>query len=299
MLFLLLGLVGTRVTVTARSGGRYEGILSATAVGGDLSVVLKFVATSTEPEAPLKPSLTISGRDIVTIGAIDVDLDARTSALPPINPLNAVSGPADSFRTDTDISGVGGAANEGRTLQQWTGSAAPLPSDNALEDGKGATWDQFAVNERLYGVKTVYDDDLYTTKLDRSGKDYADRERRAAKVASEILSSAPTNAHVAEERNLATGRAEGLSEEDRCVMASARAHYAGTARSFEVQTPTCRQELDWRSQQSNRALRRLWVGRALCRRSSPRPTTGLRRSVRRSTAVRAHLHRLCRRGRAL
>jgi PAB1-binding protein PBP1 len=49
------------------------------------------------------------------------------------------------------------------------------------------TWDQFAANEQLYGVKTSFDEDAYTTKLDRSGADFKERERKAQRLANEII----------------------------------------------------------------------------------------------------------------
>lgn len=61
--------------------------------------------------------------------------------------------------------------------------------------GAGATghggWNQFSVNEKLFGVKTGFDEDLYTTKLDRSGPDYAEREKRAQALANEIMRVRP------------------------------------------------------------------------------------------------------------
>ena len=61
--------------------------------------------------------------------------------------------------------------------------------------GTGASghggWNQFSVNEKLFGVKTGFDEDLYTTKLDRSGPDYAEREKRAQALANEIMRVRP------------------------------------------------------------------------------------------------------------
>jgi len=56
--------------------------------------------------------------------------------------------------------------------------------------GPGASngaWDQFATNEKLFGVKTSFDEEVYTTKLDRSGPDFKERERKAQQIANEIL----------------------------------------------------------------------------------------------------------------
>jgi len=48
-------------------------------------------------------------------------------------------------------------------------------------------WDQFAVNEKLFGVRTQFDENVYTTKLDRSGADFKQREREAQRIANEIM----------------------------------------------------------------------------------------------------------------
>lgn len=56
--------------------------------------------------------------------------------------------------------------------------------------GPGAangSWDQFATNEKLFGVKTSFDEEVYTTKLDRSGPDFKERERKAQQIANEIM----------------------------------------------------------------------------------------------------------------
>jgi PAB1-binding protein PBP1 len=42
-------------------------------------------------------------------------------------------------------------------------------------------------NEKLFGVKTGFDEELYTTKLDRSAADFAEREKRAQALANEIM----------------------------------------------------------------------------------------------------------------
>lgn len=51
----------------------------------------------------------------------------------------------------------------------------------------GVSWDQFATNEKLFGVKTSFDEEVYTTKLDRSGPDFKERERKAQQIANEIM----------------------------------------------------------------------------------------------------------------
>lgn len=80
----------------------------------------------------------------------------------------------------------------------------------------GGGWDQFAANEKLFGVKSDYDENIYTTTLDRSHPEYQRLEAAAAKIAAEIegQSTAGLNAHVAEERGI-TVDDSGMDEEDK------------------------------------------------------------------------------------
>ena len=47
-------------------------------------------------------------------------------------------------------------------------------------------WDQFETNARLFGTTTSYQEEIYTTKLNRGVADYKKREKEAEKLASEI-----------------------------------------------------------------------------------------------------------------
>lgn len=104
------------------------------------------------------------------------------------------------FQTDADISGNRGGERE---LKPWAaeadpglgpnGAAAARPSDprDTITFGgpiNSTPWDQFETNERLFGAKTDYDEELYTTKLDRSTTGYKRREREADRLAQEIMS---------------------------------------------------------------------------------------------------------------
>lgn len=104
-----------------------------------------------------------------------------------------------AFRTDTDISK--GKVTRERELQAWqssdspASSGAPAPHHDGAGDeitfGPGAvnntSWDQFAANEQMFGVTTSFDEEVYTTKLDRSAADFKERERKAQRIASEIM----------------------------------------------------------------------------------------------------------------
>lgn len=115
----------------------------------------------------------------------------------------AQNGNASSFRTDSAISGARNQG-EGRILQKWQPDG-PAEADGSLESGTmrssgGAVWDQFAENERRFGIKTDYDENIYTTPIDKSHPQYKQRVADADKKAKEIINKAAFNSHVAEER---------------------------------------------------------------------------------------------------
>lgn len=94
----------------------------------------------------------------------------------------------------------------GRELEKWVPDAGEGMSleDMSLSGGGGGSagggWDQFATNQSMYGVHTTYDENLYTTKLDKVSSKISEAE--AARIAREIergLTNS-TNRHMAEER---------------------------------------------------------------------------------------------------
>ena len=58
----------------------------------------------------------------------------------------------------------------------------------------GTGWDQFATNERLFGVTTDYDETLYTTKLDTNDPEFRRKEKEASRLAREIERVRDSNA---------------------------------------------------------------------------------------------------------
>ncbi len=103
-----------------------------------------------------------------------------------------------SFRTDTAISNSRFGAE--RSLKAWVPDAS-YEIDGSLEkQGSGGAWDQFAENERLFGLKTDYDENIYTTAIDKSHPQYKERLAAAERKAREIERSVASTSHVAEER---------------------------------------------------------------------------------------------------
>ena len=87
-------------------------------------------------------------------------------------------------------------------MQPWT-STTDTNVDLSLEgsaSGGGETWDQFAANSQLFGLKTDYNEDYYTTTINRSSPAYREIEAKAQRIAREIEHSASRDAHDREER---------------------------------------------------------------------------------------------------
>ena len=106
-------------------------------------------------------------------------------------------GSAVKFQTDADISG--NQLRGERTLQPWI-PEGPESTKLSLESGGTGEWDQFATNRQLFGTHSTYDENMYTTTIDRSSESYKRREVNAARIAREIEGSQSTNAHMREER---------------------------------------------------------------------------------------------------
>ena len=116
-----------------------------------------------------------------------------------------------AFQTDADISGSTGPKQ--RELKPW--SAGPeLPNQNQNQNrnkanGNGAhreaetfgpvptgAWDQFETHKRLFGTESTWDENLYTTRLDKSAPDYKKKEREADRLAAEIMGVSSRRVHV-------------------------------------------------------------------------------------------------------
>ncbi|KAI1311713.1 hypothetical protein F5Y03DRAFT_286746 [Xylaria venustula] len=129
---------------------------------------------------------------------------------------NKSNGTSSNFRTDAAISSS--RSNRERVLQPWVAPTDSEGVDMTLEKStSGRPWDQFAANERQFGIKTTYDENIYTTAIDKSHPQYKERLAKADKAAKEIEGSATTTAHHAEERqmNFAGGDDAGDDEEDK------------------------------------------------------------------------------------
>ncbi|KXS20989.1 hypothetical protein M427DRAFT_349998 [Gonapodya prolifera JEL478] len=220
LLALLVGM-GLHVDVTTTDGSVYSGIFHASRPD-DLGICLKMATrVPQDPQAkhataPLIRELIITGKDVLMVTARNVDIPGLEKD--------------DSFLTDTAISSsaLQASSSAQRELKPWVppsidssdltipGSSADddlLTSPSATSPTAQTRWDQFAVNERLFGVTTDYQEELYTTKLDKSKPDFKKRESEAARIASEIQGQTTANPHLAEERGQAVQEANEDEEE--------------------------------------------------------------------------------------
>ena len=101
----------------------------------------------------------------------------------------------------------------------------------------GGEWDQFKANEQRFGLTSDYDENIYTTRIDKSHPLHRMREAEAERIAREIEGDTSTNAHVKEERGVRL-EDDGIDEEERYVtygsgVATAKAmnRYSGVRRN--------------------------------------------------------------------
>jgi hypothetical protein len=240
MSFLLLWLTtfifqGHTVSVTLRSDEKYTGIFSsASNEQQDTKYLLKMVKKAPSGESQRNASdesgaayvghgpdfmMVFPSKDVVNLSADNVRLERPKPKAGQngkllhrlITTLLTLIG-ASRFKTDTDIS-RGFSARE-RDLQKW--EPGPITSvDLSLGNANGKPWDQFEANERLYGLKTNYDESFYTTVIDKAHPEYEQRAAHAERLAREIEGSASMNAHVAEERGLKLPDDHGEDEEEK------------------------------------------------------------------------------------
>lgn len=183
-------LVGATIIVSTRSGQRYEGSLvsvPAPADGDAAPLLLKDVKDLANLGTPVKESIALPAGSLANW--------ISASAL-----LDPTGKPNGEFRTDADISGSSAGGRRERELQAWqpeepgsvlaSGALGGRGDDATFGPGSNApngSWNQFEANEKMFGVKTTFDEDVYTTKIDRSTPDFKERERKAQALANEIM----------------------------------------------------------------------------------------------------------------
>lgn len=189
-------LIGEVVTIKRKNGVTIEGILDPDTIKTFPRSFTLSLCCQLRPEQRIlsDPKILVNVKDIALLKC-----DTLTVA--------EGSGNRGVFATDSGIAPdtsiqAGGSPRE---LRRWVPEGPEPPQAAAgLESKKDATkWDQFAANEKLFGVKTAFDESMYTTPIDRSSLHFKDRVMKAELLAREIQAAATrtTNVHLMEERS--------------------------------------------------------------------------------------------------
>lgn len=119
-----------------------------------------------------------------------------------------------NFETDFDISKKKKPKLEKKNLIHYKINEGDVLYQGNLEDDNNEKWDQFEINKKKYNVKTTYDENNYTTTLDKKNISN-EQKNKAEKIIKEIMrdSNKDTNIHVLEDRGLI--EENDLDEEDK------------------------------------------------------------------------------------
>lgn len=199
-------LIGLHVEVHVKNGSVFSGILSSVNAK-DFGIVLKMAQLIKDgsvkgqkgaPETHKRPqTIIIPAREFVQIIAKDVPL-----ASDEFSTANARERRKD-LMIDSVISRSHNVEVE-RELERWTPDVddPECPElDNIFDGTWNRNWNQFEINETLFGVKSTFNEELYTTKLLR-GPQMRELEREASRIAREIEGEETHDLHLAEERGM-------------------------------------------------------------------------------------------------
>ena len=220
-LHLTQSCVGQNVTLTTISGNSYQGVFHTSTPFPQLPAdkanhyVIKAVKTLRQ----------VDNSEKISEGATLIIPVSKVSELK-ISSLRITSSSSNTGKvmsTDTEISRLNDGGKErdlvaassawvseptadnnsssGATGKWARGLSLSNPSKDETLSGKIGKWDQFAANKQKFGVEGSYDENLYTTRLDKEALD-ASKIKRAEQLAKEIESSSMLsgNIHMEEER---------------------------------------------------------------------------------------------------
>ncbi|KAH0925909.1 hypothetical protein HID58_018165 [Brassica napus] len=209
--------IGHHVEVQLKNGSVYSGIFHAADVENNFGIILKMASLIREgsvrgmkPRAPLvsKPPskvFIIPADEVVQVIAKDLPVYS--------NNVSECEKPSELL-TDSSISQSYHVDSE-RELQRWVPDedVPDCPDlENVFDDPWKRGWNQFEVNETLFGVTSTFDEELYTTKLER-GPRTRELEEQALRIAGEIEGENTRDLHVAEERGLQLSGKFDIDEE--------------------------------------------------------------------------------------
>ncbi|KAG8380132.1 hypothetical protein BUALT_Bualt07G0161800 [Buddleja alternifolia] len=220
LIYLTTCLIGHQVEVQVLDGSVFSGIFHATNAE-DFGVVLKVAHLikdgsggqkniSDSPTKAPSGTLIIPAKDLVQVIAkgVPVTRDGFTNELQHEKQQELL--------TDSSIS-QSRHVELGRELERWVPDEddTGCPELENIFDGPwNRGWDQFEVNETLFGVKSTFNEELYTTKLEKGPK-MRELEREALRMAREIEGEETVDLHLAEERGIQIDGVLEMDEETR------------------------------------------------------------------------------------
>lgn len=125
----------------------------------------------------------------------------------------------DIFKLDSDISNINNIysskAEEKLIKYEVKEEDKNIYMNKKLEDDEDENWDQFELNKKMYNVVSTYDENLYTTKLDKN-KITEEDKKYADKMYKEIMSSSnnENDIHILEDRGIIQQN-DDFDEEDK------------------------------------------------------------------------------------
>nr|XP_029123792.1 polyadenylate-binding protein-interacting protein 4 isoform X2 [Elaeis guineensis] len=220
LIYVLTYLVGQRVEVLVKNGSIISGIFHSANADKDFGVVLKMAQVikdgSVKGQKPINDivkrpqTMIIPSRELVQIFAKEASLNSD----------ELMNGHPREKRKDLLIDSVISHSQQvevERELGRWTpdeDDPACPELENIFDRTWNRNWDQFETNETLFGVKSTFNEELYTTKLER-GPQMRELEIEASRIAREIEGEETHDPHLAEERGTNFHENFDLDEESR------------------------------------------------------------------------------------
>jgi len=192
-LYFVYSVLGKNSELQLQNGTKGKGKFHTASIDNGGVVIKNFTQPESENNNNV-PTKVLDVKDFVYILVSDVEEP------PLIKPKKS------EFKTDTEISK--NKLDDRRTFVKWgdegndlLGSTAGMTlEESAHEKGK---WNQFEMNEKRFGLRSNYEENMYTTHLDMKNVS-ASLLEKATRLEAEILNNAADldNRHIREERGL-------------------------------------------------------------------------------------------------
>ncbi|CAL1361069.1 unnamed protein product [Linum trigynum] len=218
--YLSTCLIGHPVEVQLKNGSIFAGTCYTTNVEQEFAIVLKMARMAKDVSCrgskqeyvmkALSKTLIIPGKEVAQVIAKDVPVTMAGQSGDLQNESHQ------EILIDSSISHSRHVEPQ-RELSPWVPDEddPQCPElDNIFDGPWNRGWDQFETNEMLFGVKSTFDEELYTTRLEK-GPRMRELEREATRIAREIEGEDTQDLHLAEERGINLGEDFDGDEEAR------------------------------------------------------------------------------------